>query len=94
MSFGWIIWLVPVLFGILGPYFKLKMGYASFFAGAIFALSATFDLIGNPIGAIVTAVLLGLPLLLVVVFGFLIGAGITAIIYYIAAKFMDIGESD
>ncbi|MGC8600793.1 MAG: hypothetical protein ACP5LX_07060 [Nitrososphaeria archaeon] len=90
MSLGWLVWFIPVVLGIAGPYFRLRLGYATFFGGAILALVAAFDLTSNPVGAIITTIFLGLPLILVVFFAFLIGAGITYITYYIAAKAMDV----
>jgi Zn-dependent protease len=90
MSIGWLIWFVPVLIGIAGPYFQLRLGYATFFGGAIMAIVSAFNLVSNPIGGVITAIFLGLPLLFVVIFAFLIGGGLTYVTYYIAAKFMDI----
>jgi len=94
MSLGWLVWFIPVVLGIAGPYFKLRMGYAVFFGGALMALVSSFDLVGNPVGGIITAIFLGIPLIIVIVFAFLIGGGITYITYYISTKMLGIGEMD
>jgi len=94
MGLGWLVWFIPVVLGIAGPYFKLRMGYAVFFGGALMALVSSFDLVGNPVGGIITAIFLGIPLIIVIVFAFLIGGGITYITYYISTKMLGIGEMD
>ena len=92
MSLGWLVWFVPVLIGIFGAYFHMRLGYATFFGGAVMAIVSSFNLVSNPVGGVITAIFLGLPLLLVILFAFLIGGGITYITYYISAKVMDLDQ--
>jgi hypothetical protein len=80
------IWLILIGIGAVGAYFSMNRALVATVGGLLFGAYALYSLLTNPIGALFSFLTLGAVPLITLLFGFMIGAGITYVSYWIMGK--------